>query len=256
MSTAIKDKLKKVAPSLALLVLIILLAGLSFLPTVRHAPTVTTYAKGVDAEAVRVLESCRAYAAVHDFRTEMNGKIRAKVFGVPYTQNIHGSRSVRGEDFTDITESVSALVKAGIKRECADGKYSAARGDYKNKVFVYGSPTSLEREGYVSVYGMPATGLVKYKLDDAIISAEQVSENVFRYVLDVRRATQYSRNEVKTMLGGKSYPDYETVEFTMTVDGERAVKITSTEKFRVDKFGGTHCVAQYTEVFEYAEPAE
>ncbi|MDE6401127.1 MAG: hypothetical protein K2L54_00775 [Clostridiales bacterium] len=257
MSTVIKSKWKKAIPSLVLLGFIVLLAGLSFLPAVRNSQKAAPVsAGGMDGEALRVLESCRAYAAVNDFQTEMNGKIKAKVFGVPYTQNIHGTRSVRGEDFTDVTESVSALVKAGIKREGINGKYSAVRGDYKNKSFVYGVPTQCERDEYIAAYGMPATGLVKYKLDDSIIVAEQVGENVFRYVLDVRRATQYSRNEVKTTLGGKSYPEYESVEFTLTIDGDRAVKITSTEKFRIDKFGGTHCVAQYTEVFNYSDPIE
>lgn len=255
MSTAVRSKFKKALPSLALLALVVLLAGLSFLPAVRKTPkTAATSAGGVDGEALRVLESCRAYAAVHDFQTVMNGKIKAKVFGVPYTQNVHGTRRVCGEEFADVTESVSAFVKAGIKRACADGKYTAARGKYKNKAFVYGAPDSLDRDGYVAAYGMPATGLVKYNLDDSIIVAECVGENVYRYVLDVRRATQYSRNEIKTMLGSKSCPDYESVEFTLTADGERAVKITATEKFRVDNFGGTHCTAQYTEVFEYAEP--
>ena len=256
MSTTAGKKFIKILPSVILLALIALLAGLSFLPSVRKASSVAVSSEDrLDAEAVRVLGCSRAYVDGHDFSTVMRGAIKAKVLGVPYTQNVTGSRRVCGDEFSDVTESVSAFIKAGIKRECVGGELFAARGDYKDKAFVYGAPARLDREKYIATYGMPATGLVKYDLDNALVSAESLGKGKYRYVLDARRATKYSRNEVKTTVGGKSYPEYESVEFTLTFDGERAVKITVKEKFRVDKFGGTHCVAQFTETFEYPQAA-
>ena len=254
MNTATSDKLKKVLPSLILLAVIVLLAGLSFLPPLRYASRVSgVTAQGVDQEAMRVLDVCKAYAENNDFESSMNGKIKAKVFGIPYTQKIKGKRTVSGENFCDVAESVSALVKAGIKREGVDGKYTASRGDYKNNGFVYKSGREYDKDGYVAAYGRPFTGIVKYELDGAIISAEQLSEDTFRYTLDARRATAYARNEVKTTVGGDKYPEYASVQFTLTFDGTRAVKVVSREKFRIDKCGGTDCTAEYTEVFDYKD---
>ncbi|MCH5165291.1 MAG: hypothetical protein J1G01_02700 [Clostridiales bacterium] len=254
MNTSTANKLRKVIPSLILLAVIVLLAGLSFLPQLRYASRIgNVTAQGVDQEAMRVLGVCKAYAASNDFESSMNGKIKAKVFGIPYTQKIKGKRTVSGDNFCDVEESVSAIVKVGIKRECVDGKYTASRGDYKNKKFVYKSGREYDKDGYVAAYGRPLTGIVKYELDGAIISAEQLSEDTFRYTLDARRATAYARNEVKTTVGGNEYPIYESVQFTLTFDGKRAVKIVSGEKFRINKFGGTNCTAEYTEIFDYKD---
>lgn len=253
MSNAVSVKLKKVLPSVVLLAVIIVLAGLSFLPSVRSGNSIAVAANHeLDPEAIRVLGCCRAYASSNDFQTTMSGSIKAKVFGLPYTQKVYGSRKVSGDDFTEVAESVSTFVKAGIRRGCTDGKYTIARGNYKKKSFTYGTPTELDRDGYVNAYGMPAIGIVRYELDNSVIGASKVDDNTFRYVLDVRKATAYSRNEVKTTVGSNSYPEYESVEFTLTTDpSNRAIKITAVEKFRIDKFGGTHCTATYTETFNY-----
>lgn len=252
MSKSVAIKLKKVLPSVILLAIVALLAGLSFLPSVRGtADAVSARSSAIDPEAIRVLNCCKAYAAVNDFSTKLDGSIKAKVYGIPYTQAVSGTRTVEGEEFCFVTESASAFVKAGMKKQCENGEYSVTNADYKSRAFVYGAPKKFNRDKYVATYGKPSTGLVKYELEGSIISAERVDGDTFRFVLDARRATRYSRNEVRTILGGKSFPEYEAVEFTLTVDGERAVKITSIEQFTVDRMGGTHCTAQYTEVFEY-----
>ncbi|MDE7107795.1 MAG: hypothetical protein K2O39_05670, partial [Clostridiales bacterium] len=115
----------------------------------------------------------------------------------------------------------------------------------------YNNEQPLSEKNYKARYGQPFTGIVKYKLENAVISATVVGDNVYKFVLDPSKATIYSRNEVKTTLGGKSYPKYSRVEFTHPTDSERPVKVTATEKFRVDKFGGTNCTAEYTEVFNF-----
>ncbi|MCH5156018.1 MAG: hypothetical protein J1F69_05360 [Clostridiales bacterium] len=247
---------KKFWLTLVLAVVIAALIGIAFVPTILEKRTkteATSAESSVDAEAMRVLGCCNAYVAVNSFKTTMNGSVKAKVMGVPYTQKIHGGRAVDASsgDFSDKAESKSALVKAAIKRERRSGEYYVSRGEYKNKAFKYNSEKTLSKNGYISQYGQPFTGIVKYNLENAVISAKAVSKNVYKFVLDPARATVYSRNEVKTTLGGKSYPTYKTVEFTLTVDGDRPVKVSSTEKFRINKFGGTDCTAKYTETFSF-----
>lgn len=241
--------------TLAFAVIIVILTGVAFLPSViesRETSRAATVSSEVDAEAMRVLGCCNAYAAANDFTTTMTGTVKAKVVGVPYTQKIQGGRNVsRDGDVTEVAESSSALVKAALKRERRDGKYYVSRGDYKNKAFRYNNEKSLSEKQYSAQYGQPFTGIVKYAMDNAVISATVIGDNVYKFVLDPAQSTLYSRNEVKTTLGSKSYPKYSRVEFTLTTDGDRPVKVTSVEKFRVDKFGGTNCTAEYTETFHF-----
>lgn len=242
----------KVIMSTVAVAFIALLIGLAFLPAVRqNATSASAYAER-DGEAMRVLGCCGAYAATHDFQTTLDGKIKARVFGIPHTLTVRGGRTVNGDDFCDVQESVSALVKKGLKRQCLDGKYSAVFGEYKNKSFAYGEPTSTTRDGYIAAYGKPSVGICKYELENSVISATCAGDGVYVFKLDPRRATAYSRNEIKTVLDC-SDPEYESVELTVVSDGERATKITVCEKFRVDRFGGTHCAFTYSEVFSYAQ---
>lgn len=239
--------------TIALALLIVVLACTAFLPTVLSKRTTTQAisARAVDSEAMRVLGCCNAYVAANGFKTTMSGAIRASVVGVPYTQKIRGSRTVDSNSYIEVAESVSALVKAAIKRERRDGAYYVSHGTYKNKAFKYDDEQKLSRSSYVAQYGQPFTGVVKYNIENTITQATRVSDNTYTYTLDPNRATVYSRNEVKTTLGGKTYPHYKSVEFTLVTDGDRPVKVTSTEKFRIDKFGGTDCTAEYTEVFNF-----
>ncbi|MCH5154638.1 MAG: hypothetical protein J1F71_05445 [Clostridiales bacterium] len=238
----------------ALVLLIAALFCVALLPTVLEKQKRTEAAAevSVDAEAMRILGCCNAYVAANGFSTAMSGSVKASVVGVPYTQKIKGGRQVSADgSFTDTAESKSALVKAAVKREYRDGSYIVSRGEYKKKAFKYGKGEKLSKSNYVSKYGKPFTGIVKYNTDGAVISAQAVGENVYKFVLDPVKSTAYCRNEVKTVLGGKSYPTYKSVEFTLTTDGEKPIKVVSVEKFRIDKFGGTDCTAEYTENFVF-----
>ena len=232
--------------------IIIMLAGLAFLPSVMNRRTeATTYESTLDVEAMQALGAAGAYVAANDFETTMSGAIKAKVVGIPYTQKVHGKRTVSGDCFCDVAESTSALVKAAVKRERKDGGYYVSKGNYKCKSFSYPDGEKLSHDSYVKKYGQPFTGIVKYNLNNTILKAEKIGANKYVFTLDPAQSTLYSRNEVRTTLGGKSYPKYESVMFTLTTDGERPVKVTATEKFKIDKFGGTDCTAQYTEVFKF-----
>lgn len=247
---------KALLPTAVLFVFIALLIGLAFLPTVRGGAISATAYDGSDprrdAEAMRVLGCCRAYAAAHDFQTELDGKIKARVFGIPYTLAVHGGRTVGGDEFCDVQECVSAIVKKGLKRQCADGKYSAQTGVYKNKAFVYGEPTEMPRNRYVAMYGMPSVDVCKYDTENSVTHAECAGDGVYKFTLDPRRATAYSRNEIKTLLDCAD-PEYESIELVLVSDGERALELTAYEKFRVNKFGGTHCTLTFTEKYSYAQ---
>lgn len=246
---------KKVLPLVVIAALLLALMTAALLPAARRAETENTAlaAMSVDGEAMQKLTAADAYARGHAFTTEMHGVIKARVFGIPYSQKVKGRREVDGDTFTDLAESKSAFVKAGVKKTCANGAFGVARGDYKKGGFVYGKEKTYDRDGYESAYGKPYTGIVKYELKGSVTDAKKNADGTYTFVFDPRRATAYSRNEVRTTLGGKSYPEYESVSLTLTVDGERPVKVTVREKFTVDKFGGTHCTAEYTETFDFGE---
>lgn len=235
-----------------LLALLACMSVLAFLPTMRGR-TRTVAARSADADAVAALNACRAYAAAHDFTTETVGVIKARAFGIPYSQKVTGGRKKCGAHCVEIAESRSALAKAALKKETDADSFLVTLGKYDGKKAVYGEPTELTREGYVAAYGMPNDGLFKYELDGAIISSEHVGDGVYKYTLDPTRAARFSRNEIKTTVGGKTYPDYGSIEITLYTDGERPLKTTVCEKFRVEKFGGTSCTAEYTETFRFEE---
>ncbi|MBD5132569.1 MAG: hypothetical protein HDT28_08310 [Clostridiales bacterium] len=204
----------------------------------------------LDSDAMRVLSVCREYALSHDFDTEMTGAIKAKAFSIPFSQSVSGGRKVRGGGVVDTAESISTLVKAAIKKECSANKYSVSRGEYKNGAFVYSGAVEYDRDGYIAAYGLPPTGLVKYELDNAIIGAVKVDDRTYKFTLDPGGGSVYCKNEVNTVLGAKK-TEYTAIEFTLITDGSRALEITSTEKFDVEKFGGTNVTAEYTEKFIY-----
>lgn len=247
---------KKFLVTLALAVVIVALAGVAFLPTVfskRETTQAATAGSEVDAEAMRVFGCCNAYVAANAFRTNMTGTVKARVVGVPYTQIVHSERTVDSASgkYTDIAESTSALVKTAVKRERRDGVFYVSHGSYKNRTFSYGDEQELSKTNYIAQYGQPFTGVVKYNMENSVICAEKTDDNCYRYVLDPAHSTVYSRNEVKTTLHAKSHPEYKSVEFTLMTDGNRPVKVTCTEKFRIDKFGGTDCTAEYNETFYF-----
>lgn len=234
----------------ALLAVIALLGGLAFLPSIRGGSTPATYAMQTDEEAIRALGCCRASIYSREFIGQLSGSVKAKVFGLPITLRLTGSRSVSGEDYTEVVEGRSRLVKAAIKREGSGDGIAVSRGTYENKRFVYGQPKHYSREQYIETFGKPNTDIVRYELDGAIVCAETVGDNTYRFVLDPARATAFCRNEIKYVLGGKSV-EYDSVEFTLVTDGEAPTSVTVKEVFKVDKFGGTTCRAEYTEVFSF-----
>lgn len=251
-----RKRIKAAIPCALLAAAIALLVGISFLPSVRFpqgelAPASAARVGEFDGEAIRILGCCEAYAASHPFSSETEGCVKARVAGIPYTQRISVSRTVDGENFSETCESASALVKAGVRRSCKDGAYFSAHGKYKSKRFEYPEPKELSRERFTALFGKPNVGIVKYVTDGTLVSATRVDDNTFSYVLDPVRATEFSRNEVKTLLGGKSYPTYESVEFTLTVNGDRAEKVVCKEIFRADKLGGITCSAVYTDKIVY-----
>lgn len=254
MKNTTKKKLITILPAAIAGVIIAVLLGLALLPALREDKTRTVSAElnGRDDEAMRVLNCCVAYCASHDFSATLSGNIKAGVLGVPYSLDVKGSRVVSGEDYTEAEECASAFIKVGLKKGRKDGEYFVATGEYKDKEFFYNDGRRMDKTKFINRYGLPHDGLTGYIIDGAVISATAVSQNEYKYVLDYHRATEYSKNEIKTLLKTDVDPVYESVELTIVTDGDRAVKITSREKFRVDKFGGTHCAAEYTEVFDYA----
>lgn len=249
----IKRLSKRAISIIAVCLVLTLLIGLAFLPSVRTRGGAVRAATEYDGDGIAKLGACSAYAAGHGFSTTMTGKITARVFGIKYVQKVNGSRTVDGDTFTDAYQSVSSLVKVALKREYDGGEYRIYHGKYhdKDNSFSFGDGKTIDSRQYVGLYGKPNVGLIKYVADNAVMSVKRIGDNAYRFTLDPVRATAYCKNEVKTTLGGKSYPDYSSVEFTLYFDGDRPIKVTSVEKFRVDKLGGTNCTAEYTETFDF-----
>lgn len=201
-----------------------------------------------DRSALAVLFACDGYTRSHNYSTRLTGKIEARVFGVPYSQEVSGSRKVGGGVFEEIAESHSAFVSAAIKKEKVKNGFAVSRGKYKRGAFVYGEPEVMNYNAFVSAYGKPATSLCKHEL--SVVSAECVSPCKYRYVLDNEKSTMYSSNEVVTALGER--PVYESVEMLLTVNGDAPAVVVVTEVFRVNKFGGVKCRAEYTEEFVFS----
>ncbi len=231
-----------------------MLIGLAFLPSVRtRGGAAVQAATEYDSDGIAKLNACTAYAAAHAFSTAMTGKITARVLGIKYTQKVSGGRTVDGDRFTDVAQSVSSLVKVALKREYDGDEYKIYHGEYrdKNKTFAFGDGKTVDKQQYVGLYGKPNIGVVKYAVDSSVMSVKKVGDNAYRFTLDPVRAAAYCKNEVKTTLGGKSYPRYSSIEFTLYFDGDKPIKVTSVEKFRVDKLGGANCTAEYTETFMF-----
>lgn len=248
------NKFLRALPTVFLIAAIALLIGLAFLPRAvgaERSSTANARLNELDPEAVRVLAACESYAAGSEFTADMNGTIKARVCGIPYKQNLTSRREVTADGFSETIESVSAFVKAGLRRSGTGDKYTVSRASYKKKSFVYPDPTEMTRDKYIGAYGKPNNRLTKYVTDGTLLSATRIDEHTFRYIFDPARATEFSRNEIRTVLSSESYPKYRSIELTLTADGDRAVKTVTTEKFFVDKFGGIECTATYTETFEY-----
>ena len=252
MTSKAKTRLKVAIPSAILLAVLAAFIAIAFIAPSNTA-SATPSSNVVDHDAVRVLNNCAAYAASHDFETSMTGTVKAKVFGIPYKITVDGHRTVEDGNLESVAESVSAFVKAGVMRRVEGGKLYSANGTYKNRCFTYSEPREYSFDDYVASFGKPDLGLVKYELNGNVVSAEKVSPTSYRFTLDPNRAARYSRNEVKTTLGTDKLPDYELIEISLEVDGNKPTRVTVHETFSVDKFGGTRCDASYTETFTFKD---
>lgn len=243
---------KKVLPTLALTLFIIVLTGLAFLPAVRNGNTdVAAGAREVGDVAAETLYGCMEYARTNRFTAKLSGTAKARAVGVPYTLSVRGERKVDGSEFEAVKEGVSAIAKVGLKTSCINGVYYVTRGEFDKAAngFAYPEPEKTSLESYIETFGATPVGLLRYDVDGNILSAERIDENVFRYVLNVA-AAETCKREVGALMNGKN-PEYKSIELTLTTDGERAVKVSAVEKFRVDKFGSVNCTVVYDEVFIY-----
>lgn len=248
---------KRILPTAIVALLLLALVVVAFLPPVRGGGTAPVAAPDktdkLDPEAMRVLGDVCAYTAKNDFSVKLNGEIKAKVFGIPYTQRVRGERGVSGGVYSERAESKSAFVKSAFKRRSTDGGIEVARGEYKNKKFEYGKPKLMKLDEYEKAFGRPVVGIVRYELDGTVKQAVKVKDGVYKFKLNAKQAARLSRNEVKTLTDCKSHPVYESVSFTLYADGDRPVKICSREVFRIDICGGLRCTATYTETFDFSE---
>lgn len=246
-----KSKKRKILSSAAILLLLAVLVALAFVPMFTKAAPTTARSAQIDPDAMTALDNCSAYVCGHDFSVELSGKIKARVFGIPFSQSVRGKRSVSNGEYFEQSESSSVFVSAGLKKTVANGKYSVAEGKSKGKSFEYGQSRELDFAEFVETYGKPLTGLTRYVTENAVTSAVRVDDNTFRYTLDPDRSTEFIRHEIKTALGAKNYPVYRSVVITLVTDGEKPASLVASENFDIDKFGGTSCTAEYSEIYTF-----
>ncbi len=230
-------------------VLAIVFAVFPFGAVVAHAEPDAS--PSLDAEAMSALSSCFEYAETHDFSVKQTGTVKARVFGIPYTQTVVGTRIKSCDSYCETVESVSAFVKAALKKTVEFGRYFAARGKIKRGKAHYSAPVEYSRDEFSALYGKPDPSFLPYVADGTVLAARKVGEGVFEFDLSPDGATALSRNAVRTMLGGKSYPSYSAVSVTLTVRDGKPLRTESREQFRINKFGGTNCTAVYIEDWKF-----
>lgn len=243
------SRTKKALSLAAIVALLIVLVALAFVPMFGSDPPAAARSAELDARAMTALNNCAAYVDGHDFSCRVSGKIKARIFGIPFSQNVSGARSVKNGEYTELVESSSAFVSAGQKKSVVGGAYYVADGKKSKGGFDYGEPRKLDRAEFAENYGKPFTGLTRYALSGAVTSATAIDDNTFAFTLDPTRATEYVKRAVRSALDAKAYPAYRSVEITLVTDGERPVSVGAVERFDIDKFGGTSCVAEYKEEF-------
>lgn len=221
--------------------------------TVADSDAVAAQAEKIDERAMAALDKACEYLKKHDFTAKTNVVIKARAFGIPHTQKVTGSRSVKDGVYFERAETKSMFVKAAVKKASSGDGYDVWRGEYKRKKFVYGKPKHMTADKFTAAFGKPVTGLVRYELDGTIVEATTVSEGVYKFKLDAKAAAAFSKNEIKTLTNSKKHPNYKSVSFTLYCDGDRPIKVCSYEKFRADICGGTDCTATYTDTFTFEE---
>ncbi|MCH5350564.1 MAG: hypothetical protein J1F39_01165 [Clostridiales bacterium] len=214
-----------------------------FFPAVGHSAS----AEEIDPEAVKILENACAYAREHGFTSSMYGEVEARVFGIKYVQRIYGDREVKGESYSERAESVSAFVKTALKRSYSDGKYYVSHGKFARGKAEYPPLAEVKESEYLSRYGAPPLGLLRYEIDGNILSARKTGENEYTFTLDPQKSTVNAGVGVKSALGSDKAPKYSSVKVVLTVDGIKPVKTVCRERLKVDKFGGVECSAMYEE---------
>lgn len=114
--------------------------------------------------------------------------------------------------------------------------------------------SELSTEEYYKNYGLIPNEIFKFVIDEStVLSSEKIqSENYsYRFTLSTD-CVKYFKNEVRTLAGSKSDPEYISVECTIETDENwNVIKTTSTEKYKVAILGGITCESVSEETFAF-----
>ncbi|MCH5164303.1 MAG: hypothetical protein J1F36_04730 [Clostridiales bacterium] len=118
---------------------------------------------------------------------------------------------------------------------------------------------SLPRDEYFKNYGLIPNEIFKYVIDETtVLSAEKLQSDNFAFKFELSTdCTQYLKNEVRTLAGSKSDPEYISIECTIEMDNNwNVIRTTAKEKYKVAIMGGVTCDSTSTEVFTVGQKVD
>ncbi len=112
--------------------------------------------------------------------------------------------------------------------------------------------SELSTEEYYKNYGLIPNEIFKFVIDEStVLSSENIQSENYAYKFTLSTdCVKYFKNEVRTLAGSKSDPEYISVECTIEIDENwNVIKTTSTEKYKVAILGGITCESVSEETF-------
>ncbi len=188
------------------------------------------------------------------WESHYNGEVTAVVAFISTKQQVKNRRIYDNGVLFNEAISVSSLKKV------AEQKY------YNGDAFLVRQPKSIDKnnisatwnedikklseEDYYKEYGLKPNELFKYVMNAATItSAEKLDGYKYKFVLSTECA-EYLKNEVRTMAGASSNPEFLEMECTIEIDKNwNIIRTTTKERYKLPIFGGITCTSTSTEEF-------
>lgn len=208
----------------------------------------------------------QAFSEEENYVSETTGSVKAKVFGLNYTQTVYNKRYKLGEKLLVAATSKSSLVNVAEERYYSAGEALIRRQTSASKINGddtewKGSPERLSYAEYVEKYGLYPTEPTDHIVDeDTVLSAEcSAFEGGYRLEvsLDADKSTEYYKRQVKTMASAGDYPKFKSVSLVYYFGGDfRIARADISEVYEIKKFGNITCRAAMSVAFAYGKAEE
>lgn len=175
--------------------------------TLKQTPTNSTPDKETDLDNLAYL----AYniSINKSFKSESHGTATSKVLGIPYVQQIHDSRVVKGEYMYQQTISCSSMVSFGLERFYFDDKIIRREGkptDTDNVTWNEEAKDAITYKLAKETYGLTPNEISPYIIcKESVLSTEKTKLDDGNYQivvsLDPSKAPFYYQRQVKEFAG-------------------------------------------------------